>query len=179
MSKSGEGSSGKRRSLGIFPRQSLSGLTPIHTDVSTDLRTKKRRVNSPFFASSSSAEAADLQSPKSDVDPAPSPKGRGRTLIKNGRPSSIFGSLRSMHSSAADEEDRPYTALSREGSVDEEEEEEGKPLATDRTDRSVLHHGEVQTTGGVFRKRKEYLVLTDKHLIRFKSQSKASEVFPW
>lgn len=43
---------------------------------------------------------------------------------------------------------------------------------------SVLHHGEVQTTGGVFRKKKEYLVLTNSHLLRFKNQSKASESFP-
>ena len=42
----------------------------------------------------------------------------------------------------------------------------------------MLHHGEVQTTSGMFRKKKEYLVLTDTHLIRFKSQSRASESYP-
>ena len=44
--------------------------------------------------------------------------------------------------------------------------------------RNVLHYGEVQTTSGMFRKKKEFLVLTDTHLIRFKSQSRASELFP-
>jgi hypothetical protein len=44
--------------------------------------------------------------------------------------------------------------------------------------KNVLHHGEVQTTSGLFRKKKEYLVLTDTHLIHYKSQSRASEAFP-
>jgi hypothetical protein len=44
--------------------------------------------------------------------------------------------------------------------------------------KKVLHHGEVQTTSGLFRKKREYLVLTDTHLVRYKSQSRASEVFP-
>ena len=43
--------------------------------------------------------------------------------------------------------------------------------------RTVLLHGEVQTSAGVFRKKKEYLVLTETHLIRYKSQAKAADVF--
>ena len=42
----------------------------------------------------------------------------------------------------------------------------------------MLHHGEVQTAGGMFRKRCLYFVLTDTYLLRFKSQSRASEMFP-
>lgn len=42
----------------------------------------------------------------------------------------------------------------------------------------VLHHGEVQTTGGMWRKKNQYLVLTETHLVRLKNQSKASEMFP-
>ena len=38
-------------------------------------------------------------------------------------------------------------------------------------------HGEVQTSAGVFRKKKEYLVLTETHLIRYKSQAKAADTF--
>ena len=41
----------------------------------------------------------------------------------------------------------------------------------------VIHHGEVQTGGGMFRKRSQYLVLTNTHLLRFKSRGKAAEVF--
>lgn len=39
----------------------------------------------------------------------------------------------------------------------------------------VLHHGEVQTSSSMFRKKKEYLALTETHIIRYKSQAKASE----
>lgn len=42
----------------------------------------------------------------------------------------------------------------------------------------VLHHGEAQTAGGMFRKKSHYLVLTDTHLVRFKSPGRASEMFP-
>ncbi|KAJ5674800.1 uncharacterized protein N7477_004734 [Penicillium maclennaniae] len=43
---------------------------------------------------------------------------------------------------------------------------------------AILHHGEIQTTGGMWRKKSHYLVLTDTHLVRFKNQSKAADVFP-
>jgi hypothetical protein len=43
---------------------------------------------------------------------------------------------------------------------------------------SILHHGEIQTTGGMWRKKSQYLVLTDTHLVRFKNQSKAADAFP-
>lgn len=43
--------------------------------------------------------------------------------------------------------------------------------------RTVLLHGDVQTSGGVFRKKKEYLVLTETHIVRCKSQTKAAESF--
>ncbi|KAI9672188.1 MAG: hypothetical protein M1831_002002 [Alyxoria varia] len=42
----------------------------------------------------------------------------------------------------------------------------------------ILHHGEAQIHMGMLRKRREYLVLTESQLIRFKSQAKASESFP-
>ena len=41
-----------------------------------------------------------------------------------------------------------------------------------------MHHGEVQTAGGMFRKKSQYFVLTDSHLVRFKCQARASEIFP-
>lgn len=43
--------------------------------------------------------------------------------------------------------------------------------------KSVLLHGEVQTSAGMFRKKREYLVLTEVHIIRYKSQAKAAETF--
>lgn len=44
--------------------------------------------------------------------------------------------------------------------------------------KTILHHGEVQTTSGMFRKKKEYLVLTDTHFVRFKSHARAYEAYP-
>ncbi len=43
---------------------------------------------------------------------------------------------------------------------------------------SVKQHGEVQTNMGIFRKKKEYLVLTETHLLRFKNEAQAAEAFP-
>jgi hypothetical protein len=56
--------------------------------------------------------------------------------------------------------------------------EEGQAEPSTTPSKTVLYHGEVQTESGMFRKKKEYLVLTEAHLIRFKSQSRASETFP-
>ncbi|USW51354.1 Putative pleckstrin domain, leucine-rich repeat domain superfamily [Septoria linicola] len=41
----------------------------------------------------------------------------------------------------------------------------------------VLLHGEVQTSAGMFRKKKEYLVLTEYAILRYKTQAKAAEHF--
>ena len=41
-----------------------------------------------------------------------------------------------------------------------------------------MEHGEIQTSGGLFKKKNQYFVLTDTHLVWFKSQERASEVFP-
>jgi hypothetical protein len=43
----------------------------------------------------------------------------------------------------------------------------------------ILHHGEAQITHSGWRKKYEYLVLTECYLFRFKSAKKASEMFPW
>lgn len=99
---------------------------------------------------------------------------RPKTLQK-GRPSSVFGSLgkNSVNALAEEGDDAdmiPPSPLISEG-------DEWKP-ARRGSGRNVLLHGEVQTTTGLFRKKKEYLVLTDTHFIRFKTQGKAAESFP-
>jgi hypothetical protein len=43
----------------------------------------------------------------------------------------------------------------------------------------ILHHGEAQISHSGWRKKYEYLVLTEYYLFRFKSPKKASEMFPW
>lgn len=87
------------------------------------------------------------------------------------RTASVLGSLRSMRSSGDD--DLPLTATSSKSPSVNWGDYEGMIGNT----KNVLHHGEVQTSSGMFRKKKEYLVLTETHIVRCKSQAKASESF--
>ncbi|CAN9384442.1 unnamed protein product [Alternaria alternata] len=88
------------------------------------------------------------------------------------RASSVFSSFRSYKLSA-DDDPEPLSATSTRTSTGF-----GEYIWEDVQDRQVLQHGEVQTSSSMFRKKREYLVLTEKHLIRFKSHSKAIEAFP-
>lgn len=87
------------------------------------------------------------------------------------RPVSVFGSFKSTRSAL--EDDLPLTATSsRAPSIS------WPDLDMNSRSKLVLHHGEVQTSSSMFRKKKEYLVLTDTHILRYKSQTKASETMP-
>lgn len=89
----------------------------------------------------------------------------------------IHSSFRSLHSLQDEEEEDPRdtssTALS--SSLHSINSHDASVTAAERR---ICHHGEVQLAGGMFRKKSQYLVLTDKHLVRFKSRSRASDVFP-
>jgi Ran GTPase-activating protein (RanGAP) involved in mRNA processing and transport len=43
----------------------------------------------------------------------------------------------------------------------------------------VLHHGEAQLNSAAFRRKTEYLVLTERFLVRFKTSKLAAQTFPW
>ncbi|KAI9811000.1 MAG: hypothetical protein M1827_005732 [Pycnora praestabilis] len=172
MSKSADVFDGRRRkSTGFFKRPSLSSLTPIHDDNSVEPTMLKKKKRSATFFTSQPSPTGEARESRNISQTPESPRSRPRTLMKNGRPSSLFGSLRSIHSMGEDEE-KLTSPISKAPSIDEETIDFGIGGG-----RLVLHHGEVQTTGGIFKKRKEYLVLTDTHLVRFKSQSRAAEVF--
>src|SRR5271156_4242108 len=102
-----------------------------------------------------------------------SPKIRPKILGKGSRVS-VFGSLRSLHS--LEDEEKLTKTDSKASSFFEDDAANLKEMFTG----PVLHFGEAQSTGSVFhvKKRTQYLVLTESHLIRFKSQAKAAEVFP-
>ncbi|KAF1813531.1 RNI-like protein [Eremomyces bilateralis CBS 781.70] len=89
-----------------------------------------------------------------------------------GRPASLFGSLRSLRS--LDHYEEPLSATSITPSI------HWTPLGENAIppSREVLHHGEVQTSSSMFRKKREYLVLTETHIVRVKSQQKAADTFP-
>ncbi|KAI9802867.1 MAG: hypothetical protein M1833_001466 [Piccolia ochrophora] len=169
MSTSADQPGWRRKSMGFFPRPTLSSFTPLHDGASEGAPLKKKRRPASFLITA--AADLDRRASKDGSEQQESPKNRTRTLMKNGRPSSIFGSLRSQHLGDGDE--KYATTFQRDMSLDYDKLEGPLPAGM-----SVLHHGEVQTTGGMFRKRKEYLVLTDSYIVRFKSQSRAAEVFP-
>lgn len=108
-----------------------------------------------------------------DVD-ASSPKSRPRTLQKQTR-TSVFGSLRSLHSLDEDEKITLTRSDSKSSSFHEEVDMKKRGLFGN----TVLHHGEVQAAAAnVFRKKSQYVVLTESHLIRFRTQARAAEMFP-
>ncbi|KIX10597.1 uncharacterized protein Z518_01681 [Rhinocladiella mackenziei CBS 650.93] len=116
----------------------------------------------------------DIQTPSPVDSEQPSPKTRPRTLQKANR-TSVFGSLRSLHS--LDEEEK--TALTRSDSKASSLHDEAEMNAKGLFGCKVLQYGEVQAAGAnVFRKRTHFMVLTESHLIRFRSQAKAVEMFP-
>ena len=167
----------RRKSLSIFG-PSLSALTTVHPEP-TQLHAQLKKKARPTSILSSFSHPASPSSPGPDItefekaDRAESPKTRPRTLQKGNR-NSVLGSLRSLRS--LDDEERPGKSDSKASSTcDDEEVHNGTRGLFGST---VLHHGEVQSMGSVFRKKSQYLVLTETHLIRFKGQGKAAEMFP-
>lgn len=153
----------RRRSLHIFrPRpetpDSTLGSTPSATSSPVEARTPRLTPAENGHDPSETAE---------------SPKARPRTLQKDKR-SSVFGSLRSLHSWDEDEK-----GLARSDSKASSIYGDGTWPGRATFGEYVKRSAEVQiASGSVFRKKTQYVVLTESHLIRFKNQSKASEMFP-
>ncbi|OXV09442.1 hypothetical protein Egran_02795 [Elaphomyces granulatus] len=180
----------RRKSLGMLgssPFASLSTTVFAHDQPSSDGLGMKNRRHSSFFpgrsmsparASSplamhrpSTAGSDAVDSVKSiSITPAERLRSRRKSLQKSKR-TSMFGSLRSLHSEDGDKS--PGGHRSKGSSGDEED------LSSLRNGLGhvVVHHGDVHTTGGMWRKRNQYLVLTDSHLIRFRSQGRAADMF--
>lgn len=178
-----EASKIRRKSLNLFSRNSLQGLSHINTNVSNDGNVegeKKERKRLGKRASIFSIGPSlnlevnqdGAQSPSHSTG-SNSPRVRPRTLQK-GRPTSIFGSLGKKSMIYVDEDEVDDFA----NFAPESPGGEGPTLEPGTANnKNVLYHGEVQTESGMFRKKREYLVLTDTHLIRFKSQQRASDTF--
>lgn len=178
----------RRKSLGVFSPSltiSTSLRPPLHDRTPSDdtlTRDKKTRRNSGFFGRAHSpnigSDGLNNRRPGTAGSDSPgwsastpvieTPRPRRKSLQK--KRTSVFGSLRSLHSW---EDDEPLSASV--GSVADEQTTAGPRNGIWSS--AILHHGEVQTTGGMWRKKSQYLVLTDTHLIRFKNQGKAADVF--
>lgn len=149
----------RRMSLRIFhPRSSTPDITPAPSITSSPVETRHER-------SDGSASTGDGASPRT----------RPRVLNKTQR-NSIFGSMRSLHSLEDDEKFLIKTeskSSSLQDNVDTPS--PGRGMFGDK----VKKAGEIQVTGtSMFRRNKSFVVLTESHLVRFKSQSKAAEMFP-
>lgn len=97
---------------------------------------------------------------------------RSRGSQKDGRPSSLFGSFRSLSSLKDEDEKLTETASSPSSMIS------NTPVIPDVAAGMLIHHGPLPEVATMFRRRCPYLVLTEFHLIQFKSQSRASEMFP-
>jgi hypothetical protein len=169
----------KRRS--IFGRSGLTALTGPQTtkDESQPSSLLRKRRTASFMSNLSDISqhgekqsldgSAGRETPTSATPTSATPR---LTLSRGSlkRASSVFGSIRGhkIH-----DDDEPLSATSTRMSTGF-----GEYLGEDTRDRQVLHYGEVQTSSSMFRKKKEFLVLTEKHLIRYKTQAKAAEAFP-
>ncbi|KAF2755947.1 leucine rich repeat protein-like protein [Pseudovirgaria hyperparasitica] len=167
-------SSLKRRSL--FARTPLRALTPINTDdldgnsgSSTNLL-KKRRASS---AASHAVNQIRDKPPTSPHAHSPASPSRSEKPTRGAlsRPASLMGSWKLSRSSDS-YDDIGLLPSSTKSSFAETEDGEASYYPSE-----VLLHGEVQTSSSMFRKKREYLVLTETHLVRFKSQQKATESF--
>ncbi|PVI07577.1 leucine rich repeat protein-like protein [Periconia macrospinosa] len=178
----------KRRSIfargplgGAFSALQGSGSASNKDDSEPANLLRKRRTASLMTSLSVASSAADDESSTTaspsiakDSLLSPTPRSLGSHGSKASyRRSSTFSSLKGLR--IPDEDGEPLSASSTRS----------RPFSslwspTDDTlrNRQVLHHGEVQTSSSMFRKKKEYMVLTETHLIRFKSQHKAAESFP-
>lgn len=170
----------RRKSLNLF-RPTLTPLSPIETkDSSSDEqligKKKKGRQSSILSTFSTPASPASPVEPldAEHVDRSDSPKVRPRTLQKSNR-SSVFGSIRSLKS--LDDDEKLTRSQSKTSSQDEEEATTPSSFKNLFGD-VVIYHGEVQSSGGMFRKRTQYLVLTESYLICFRSHLKATEMYP-
>lgn len=144
----------RRKSINPFSRNTTGG--------ESNERKKLSKRSSKLALTPPQENGATLEAPpRTDMRP----RGMSKSMP---RPGSVFGSLGRRSVVSVDEDDFDGQPPSSP------EEEKGSFLSGNK---SVLHHGEVQTSTSMFRKKKEYLVLTETHLHRFKSRSRASEAF--
>lgn len=153
------------------------------------LKKKRSRPSSGFFGGASAQGGVRSSSPLAPRRPGTAEPNspienvsegarlRSRSFQRAVR-TSVFGSLRSMQSTEDDERLSLRGARSKASSFDDDDHHLYPGSIRNVLGGAVLHHGEVQTSGGVWRKKNQYLVLTDTHLVRFKNQGKAAEMFP-
>jgi hypothetical protein len=159
----------KRRS--IFGRNGLTPLTTRDESQPSSLLRKRRTASfmsnlseTTYYGDQQSLDGTTIAESTPPASPRP---GLARGGLK--RASSVLSSIRGYR---PQDDDEPLSAISTRTSTGF-----GDILGEDTRHGQVLHYGEVQTSSSMFRKKKEFLVLTERHLIRYKTQSKAAEAF--
>lgn len=89
------------------------------------------------------------------------------------RPTSLLGSKKTARY-VKDDFEEAYAAASK-NSVSSYSDMRSE---VDVNPRNILCHGEVQISSSKFRKKRDYLVLTNSNIVRFKTLQKAAENFP-
>ncbi|KAJ4303083.1 hypothetical protein N0V90_001974 [Kalmusia sp. IMI 367209] len=166
--------SSKRRSF--FARTSFAGLGGSQSSKDDDtepanLLRKRRTASLRTNLSTATSQLADDDTLDAQTLGG-SPTLRPPASRGTGNRNPVFGSLKGFRLPDENEESIA-TTFSRARTLSNN----WTPPEDPQSNRQPLLHGEVQTSSSMFRKKKEYLVLTDTHLIRFKSYQKAAEAF--
>lgn len=165
----------RRKSFGLFNR-SASG-TPKPAVQYTKLVSKQRPVS---FAAGGKVETGTIIRAQTLVE------GKTYSTIDLDRPlpprptvttRPLSGSAPSKYVEPSSPGTSTMSTSTAASSIDDEK---YGVIAIARPAQVILHAGEVVSTGGLLRslRRREYLVLTETQLLRFRSQTKAAEIFP-
>ncbi|EPS26161.1 hypothetical protein PDE_01097 [Penicillium oxalicum 114-2] len=187
----------RRKSLSVFSAAS-NGPTTLHRQgvhdrsPSDDVppRGKKLRRNSGFFGRSQSpnrwasggnvlrrpgtagSDSAGRSPAMSASTPTLDTSVRPRRKSLQKKRNSVFGSLKPL--TTGEDGDALAASVASWG----EEPQSAVHPRHGICSSAILHHGEVQMMGGMWKRKSQYLVLTDTYLIRFKNQAKAADAFP-
>ncbi|CAK1365602.1 unnamed protein product [Cercospora beticola] len=187
--------SSKRRSI-----LSLAGLrssADLHDDGGRDVKKPKTLSKKPKHARGPSQLGHLNYSVVADEDRTNTPladqsRSQSRrpsiTMRASKRPPSVFESLKTSLTRGSTEDlssfaqnytsaEPPSTTSSKAPSLVFDHTLDSIGNASPGASKHVLLHGEVQTSAGMFRKKKEYLVLTEYAILRYKTQAKAAEHF--
>jgi len=158
---------GRRKSFAFFSRPTL--LTESETTswtTSDDSIPTKSRPKSLFGGGNGFTEVSTIASG--------TPPARKVLTKSSQRPKSVFGSLKGREPEPTSP---TVTNISSASSSLEDSSISDVHWTVLPLNTVVIHAGEVVTGGGLLRKKKEYMVLTNRELLKYKTEAKANEAF--
>jgi len=158
---------GRRKSFAFFSRPTL--LTESETTswaTSDDSIPTKSRPKSLFGGGNGFTEVSTIASG--------TPPARKVLTKSSQRPKSVFGSLKGREPEPTSP---TVTNVSSASSSLEDSSISDVHWTVLPLNTVVIHAGEVVTGGGLLRKKKEYMVLTNRELLKYKTEAKANEAF--